>query len=258
MRAVGIKILKNKLSEYVRLAAAGETVLVTDRDRVVAELGPPRPGRAESLGDARLAEAVRRGWLAAQAGGPARRPPARAGRGPGGALTPVELVYLDTSVLPRAAPGRGRSAAGGPLGGVAGLEPAARLRDVDPHPRSPPGREPRRGRPPAPGARRNPRARRAPRAPRARALSGAGAHAGRAPPRGPRLPPRAGAGRPAGHLRRADRGRRRGPGRGALSALTARPSASEGSQYLQVHVRNEPNTCVRSTGWIPSAGRLGR
>jgi len=42
MRSVGIKVLKNKLSEYVRLAAGGETVLVTDRDRVVAELVPPR------------------------------------------------------------------------------------------------------------------------------------------------------------------------------------------------------------------------
>jgi antitoxin (DNA-binding transcriptional repressor) of toxin-antitoxin stability system len=40
-RAVGIKMLKNKLSEYVRLAASGETVLVTDRDSV-AELSPPR------------------------------------------------------------------------------------------------------------------------------------------------------------------------------------------------------------------------
>lgn len=63
MRAVGIKILKNRLSEYVRLAASGETVLVTDRDRVVAELGPPREGRAERLEDAALAEAVRHGWL---------------------------------------------------------------------------------------------------------------------------------------------------------------------------------------------------
>ena len=65
MRAVGIKILKNKLSEYVRLAATGETVLVTDRDRVVAELGPPRSGRAPVLADAVLAEAVREGWMAA-------------------------------------------------------------------------------------------------------------------------------------------------------------------------------------------------
>lgn len=65
MRAVGIKTLKNRLSEYVRLAASGETVLVTDRDRVVAELGPPSPGRGELLADARLAEAVRQGWLRA-------------------------------------------------------------------------------------------------------------------------------------------------------------------------------------------------
>jgi antitoxin (DNA-binding transcriptional repressor) of toxin-antitoxin stability system len=67
MRAVGIKALKNRLSEYVRLAASGETVLVTDRDRVVAELNPPSPGRSAFLSDARLAEAVRKGWLAAPA-----------------------------------------------------------------------------------------------------------------------------------------------------------------------------------------------
>ena len=65
MRAVGIKILKNKLSEYVRLAAAGERVLVTDRDNVVAELGPPTLGRAETLEDAQLADAVRNGWIKA-------------------------------------------------------------------------------------------------------------------------------------------------------------------------------------------------
>jgi antitoxin (DNA-binding transcriptional repressor) of toxin-antitoxin stability system len=63
MRAVGLKVLKNKLSEYIRLAAGGETVLVTDRDRVVAELTAPRSGRSEILADATLAEAVRRGWL---------------------------------------------------------------------------------------------------------------------------------------------------------------------------------------------------
>ncbi len=63
MRAVGLKVLKNRLSEYVRLAATGETVLVTDRDRVVAELGPPHESRSPLLADARLAEAVRRGWI---------------------------------------------------------------------------------------------------------------------------------------------------------------------------------------------------
>jgi antitoxin (DNA-binding transcriptional repressor) of toxin-antitoxin stability system len=64
LRALRLKILKNKLSEYVRLAAGGETVLITDRDRVVAEIVPPRPGRSPLLADAQLAEAVRQGWLA--------------------------------------------------------------------------------------------------------------------------------------------------------------------------------------------------
>jgi antitoxin (DNA-binding transcriptional repressor) of toxin-antitoxin stability system len=63
MRSVGLKVLKNRLSEYVRMAAAGETVLVTDRDRVVAELRAPQLGRGEFLADAALAEAVRSGWL---------------------------------------------------------------------------------------------------------------------------------------------------------------------------------------------------
>ena len=63
MRSVGLKVLKNRLSEYVRLATHGETVLVTDRDRVVAELGPPREGRSPLLADARLADAVRQGWI---------------------------------------------------------------------------------------------------------------------------------------------------------------------------------------------------
>jgi prevent-host-death family protein len=63
MRAVGLKVLKNKLSEYVRLAERGETVLVTDRDRVVAEIVPPERTRSPMLTDALLAEAVRQGWV---------------------------------------------------------------------------------------------------------------------------------------------------------------------------------------------------
>jgi antitoxin (DNA-binding transcriptional repressor) of toxin-antitoxin stability system len=75
MRAVGIKILKNRLSEYIKLAAAGETVLVTDRDRVVAEIGPPQPGRAQAVEDALLAEAVRAGWLSPPLRGRGGPPP---------------------------------------------------------------------------------------------------------------------------------------------------------------------------------------
>jgi antitoxin (DNA-binding transcriptional repressor) of toxin-antitoxin stability system len=63
MRAVGLKVLKNRLSEYVRLVAGGETVLVTDRDRVVAELVPPALGRSQTVDDVTLADLVRRGLL---------------------------------------------------------------------------------------------------------------------------------------------------------------------------------------------------
>ena len=63
MKAVGIKNLKNRLSEYVRLVSSGETVLVTEHDRVVAELVPPQSGRALEAPDALLADAVRKGWL---------------------------------------------------------------------------------------------------------------------------------------------------------------------------------------------------
>ncbi len=78
MRAVGLKVLKDKLSEYVRIAASGETVLVTDRDRVVAELVPPEKNRSPLLSDALLAEAVRKGWITPPVlptGGPPPRNP---------------------------------------------------------------------------------------------------------------------------------------------------------------------------------------
>ncbi|MBV8849848.1 MAG: type II toxin-antitoxin system Phd/YefM family antitoxin [Methylobacteriaceae bacterium] len=61
MRSVGLKVLKNKLSEYVRLAAAGEVVRVTDRDRVVAEIVPPQ--KREIPEDEFLARGAREGWL---------------------------------------------------------------------------------------------------------------------------------------------------------------------------------------------------
>ena len=63
MRAVGLKTLKNKLNQYVRMAANGETILVTDRGRVIAQLCPPSAGRSSIPADATLAEAVRQGWL---------------------------------------------------------------------------------------------------------------------------------------------------------------------------------------------------
>jgi antitoxin (DNA-binding transcriptional repressor) of toxin-antitoxin stability system len=75
MRSVGLKVLKNKLSEYVRLAEAGETVLVTDRDRVVAEIRPPATGYRDWLADPVVARMVREGSMTLPtAYGPPPRP----------------------------------------------------------------------------------------------------------------------------------------------------------------------------------------
>jgi prevent-host-death family protein len=72
MRTVGLKTLKNKLSEYVRLAAAGETVVITDRNRVVAEIVPPRRQEHESF----IERGAREGWLT-PATDRSRHPPPR-------------------------------------------------------------------------------------------------------------------------------------------------------------------------------------
>jgi len=81
--AVGLKTLKNKLSEYVRRVQAGETILITDRERVVAELVPPRSTRADAVSDAMLAQAIRDGLLT----------PATLGSGPLPATTPVGSLH---------------------------------------------------------------------------------------------------------------------------------------------------------------------
>ncbi|MBE7440082.1 MAG: prevent-host-death protein [Spirochaetales bacterium] len=63
MRSVGIKTLKNKLSEYIKIAAEGETVLVCDHDRVVAEIHAPAASRAPAVSDAVLLDLLRSGIL---------------------------------------------------------------------------------------------------------------------------------------------------------------------------------------------------
>ena len=77
MHSVGIKALKNRLSEYVRAAAAGETVLVTDRGQVVAELVSPRVRADASEAEQRLGELMRHGLLAPAKVSPRARPPRR-------------------------------------------------------------------------------------------------------------------------------------------------------------------------------------
>src|SRR3954453_9858973 len=64
-KTVGLKNLKNKASEYVRLAAAGETIVVTDRGRAVAKIVPPRV-KPESV----IERGIREGWIRPAVRGP--------------------------------------------------------------------------------------------------------------------------------------------------------------------------------------------
>jgi prevent-host-death family protein len=70
MRTVGLKTLKNKLSEYVRLAASGETVVITDRNRIVAEIVPPRRDT-----NAFFERGMREGWLSPPSNPTGESPP---------------------------------------------------------------------------------------------------------------------------------------------------------------------------------------
>jgi len=56
MTKVGLRELKNRLGVYIAKVRAGETVIVTDRGQVVAELKPPVP-----TANAALLEMVQRG-----------------------------------------------------------------------------------------------------------------------------------------------------------------------------------------------------
>jgi len=70
---VGIRELKARLSEYLARAAAGETIVVTDRGRAKAELRP-------LSADTRIEELIRQGRVT---------PPRRAG------LPSVELLGFE-------------------------------------------------------------------------------------------------------------------------------------------------------------------
>lgn len=63
MKTVGVRDLKNKLSEYLRRVRLGESVLVTDRGEVVAELLPPGHGQGDPSVPAGIQALARRGLL---------------------------------------------------------------------------------------------------------------------------------------------------------------------------------------------------
>ncbi len=63
MKAVGVKELKARLSEYLRYVKAGRSVLVADRGEVVAELRPLRGGRLGPSQDEPLAALAEAGQV---------------------------------------------------------------------------------------------------------------------------------------------------------------------------------------------------
>lgn len=69
---VGVRELKQKLSEYLERAARGESIRVTDRGRPKAILGPVPTG-------SRLEQGIAEGWITAGSGEPLA--PCRPARG---------------------------------------------------------------------------------------------------------------------------------------------------------------------------------
>lgn len=63
MNSVGVAELRQNLSRYLRRVARGERLLVTDRNRAVAELGPPSTAGAELdrlIAEGRVSRPLRR------------------------------------------------------------------------------------------------------------------------------------------------------------------------------------------------------
>lgn len=63
MDSVGLRELKNRLSEYVNRVKAGEALLVTDRGQVVAELRPAEGAARGKQRSLSLADLTRTGLL---------------------------------------------------------------------------------------------------------------------------------------------------------------------------------------------------
>ncbi|MFI4885422.1 MAG: type II toxin-antitoxin system Phd/YefM family antitoxin [Steroidobacterales bacterium] len=61
MYTVGVRELKNRLSAFLRQVRSGESVLVTDRGEVVAEISPPGQRLSDPSVPAGLLALARRG-----------------------------------------------------------------------------------------------------------------------------------------------------------------------------------------------------
>ena len=73
MAAVGIRELKNRLSQYLKRVRAGERVVVTERGRPVAVISRPPVTPADRRIDAMLREGIAR-WGGGKPRGTARPP----------------------------------------------------------------------------------------------------------------------------------------------------------------------------------------
>ncbi len=98
MRAAGVREVKNKLSEYLRIVAGGETVLVTDHGRVIAQLAPPPPHTPPALSED---EALERLAASGKIRLPRRKVPSP-GSGPVGGVPPgIDLARILDDVRAR-------------------------------------------------------------------------------------------------------------------------------------------------------------
>ena len=50
MKTVGVKDLKDNLDKYLEMAQGGETILVTERNQVIAQINEPTAGNRGKMG----------------------------------------------------------------------------------------------------------------------------------------------------------------------------------------------------------------
>ena len=63
MKTVGIRELKDRLSQYLRMARSGEEVVVTDRGEAIAELRKVEPSKSANQLDPDLLASVSKGSI---------------------------------------------------------------------------------------------------------------------------------------------------------------------------------------------------
>ncbi|MGH9367921.1 MAG: type II toxin-antitoxin system Phd/YefM family antitoxin [Thermoanaerobaculia bacterium] len=73
MATVGIRDLKNRLTQYLRRTKLGEEIVITERGHPIAVIQPIRGVRRAGSLETRLAAAAARGLITLPAGKPSRR-----------------------------------------------------------------------------------------------------------------------------------------------------------------------------------------